>query len=440
MRPLTKSNYANISEMRARVSSSRLPLRIVGTQSGLFAEWGACSRVRLNESAPLLMSDEQAHSLLRELMVGSWTSPPSFKLQVSYQGLDLSVGLDGLSLRDIKRAWLAALRRRYSRYAVSVCLRIFPKGANLLHLARVKAMLPTLTARLAESPSLGPLLAHDLGMWSHLPNWAVVRNRMIAMGLSAWSWRWLCRQSSAYVAKFEWNQLSHLAWVNFHVALARPIPAAWVESQTGALRGLGGLQTWLRRNHESLGNPSALFVLRGVRLALKRWQECLSRADQCELEQEEFPLLADWLLATSVQVNPITRKWTYDTLMTKQFQWHLLERDNASRLENVYWPEVLGQGMVASQIEFFELTSLNALLNEARKMHHCVPSYIDRCMAGDVCLFHLHKRGPVPERATLELRRLGASRWKISQLKGPCNARVSVGMWEAANQILASLA
>ncbi len=185
---------------------------------------------------------------------------------------------------------------------------------------------------------------------------------------------------------------------------------------------------------------AALNILRGTRLALERRESNLKLEHRRELELEEFPLIADWLLgsAASATKRPviISRNWTYDTLMARQAHWHLVELDLDLGRQNVFWPEILGMGNLGDNIEFIELNSLNALLSEAKKMHHCVPSYIDRCMAGDICIFHLQIKGHTPQRGTLELRRVGAKAWQISQLKGPCNARVSSQLWSAAHLLL----
>lgn len=413
-----------------------MPLRFVNTHSGLHLEWAGLARIRLMESLPVQLGLEQAHQLLSSLRLSPWQCPPSFPLKRIWADHAVGLSLQQITLSDMQRAWFKAVRDRYGKDCVAMLLKIQPRGANLLDLARVRAHRTILSQRLLEAPTLAPLLRHDPGMWSSLDNWKMIKTRLMAMGLNAPTWRWLCRRSRAYIARFEWNQLSHIAWVNLHAAVGRQIPVSWVDAQTGALKGFGGLQTWLRRHHEQLNIDQALNLLRALRLALARRNQCGSVALQREIEQEEFPLIADWLLANPTLAkaggNGITREWTYDTLMARQSHWHLVEKQIDKTRVNVFWPEVLGMGELTSGVLFFELTSLNALLMEAKRMHHCVPSYIDRCMAGDVCLFHLQQRGAAAERATLELRKTGQGRWQVSQLKGPCNATVGDELWAAA--------
>ena len=423
-----------------RVASSRLPARFVSTRSGLFFEWGLTHRAKVSETAGLVLSDQAAWELKRALLQSTWVAPPSLRKPTDFRSVCIDLELNELQLGDLKRAWWAALRRRHGRRCLSLCLRILPKQATLVDLNQVAAHQVILAARVAENPALAPLLANDRGMWNGLENWRLVKNRFLAVGLSAASWRWLARQPVAYIAKVDWSALSHLSWVNFHAALGRRLPIDWVDPQTAALKGFSGLGSWLRRHADRLQGAEALNVLRGVRLALERRQQSVGRAHKQELETEEFPLITDWLLASAASVKGraarISRQWTYDTLMARQAHWHLVELDLDGGRPDVFWPEVLGMGSLNAKTDYFELTSLNALLNEAKKMHHCVPSYIDRCMAGDVCIFHLQIKGSHPQRATLEFQRTGARGWSISQLKGPCNSPVSAQLWAAAHELL----
>lgn len=351
--------------------------------------------------------------------------------------------LHTLTLKEMQSSWLHSLSAWYGKDTLKIGLQIYPNGLSLLRLARIRSAVGLIQARLEEQPSLGPLLAADPGMWSNLSDWKIIKNRLVAQGLLQGSWRWLARAPRAYIAKMDWGNLSHICWVNMHAAINHPDIRKFVDWQTGAVVGFSGLTAWVRRNHENLRSPQGRAVVRAIRLCLDH----ISRADNKPLVQEivkeELPLISDWLQA-KVGIDRgnregINRNWTYGTLIAKQAHWHLAELSFDSEKHNVFWPEYLGMGKLEQGYEYIELTSLNSLLQEAKKMHHCVPSYLDRCLEGTVCLFHLFKAGPNPERATLEISRSGASSWKISQLKGPCNIRASEGMWDAASGILKRL-
>lgn len=421
--------------------SRNLPVRLVSAGSGFFLEWNATWRVRIPETMTLCMSDEQAWMLRRGLQESVWVPPPSMRKVLKIDSV--LAAPEYLSLRIIKRAWLQAVRRWLGRDVFRLSLKIRPNNADLPFALRVRAHINTLKAREAEHAGLMPLLGTDPGMWSGLNNWKGIKQRFVVMGLTQLAWRWLTVQPSGYVARIDWCQLSHVAWVNCHAALDRPFPARWVDRQTAAFRGFGVLGLSVRRLADNLRSDPGVQMLKCLRLVLKRLSETEGIRNQEEVISEEFPLIADWLSSTLQSslsgAHRIRRGWTYDTLLARQAHWHLVELSMNQSHTDVFWPELLGRGQIEGQCDFMELSSLNALLREARTMHHCVPSYIDRCMAGEICLFHLQSKGAPLERATLEISRAGVNQWAITQLKGPCNTPVSNRMHQAARELLACL-
>lgn len=425
------------------IPSSSYPIRLLSARSGLYVEWALSKRSKISERFPVLLDFEHLKRLMDGYSQSTWVAPPSIRKPDSMSDCDFSLKLNNLSVNQLRSAWLMALRRRFGADRVKLALRVFGARVNLWQLSQVAAHYEVLWARLAEMPNLAPLLAADVGMWKHLPNWKVVKYRYIAMGLSPSAWRWICHQSKAYIARLDWTHLGHLAWVNLHAALQLKLRGSDIDKQTAALHGFGAASGWLRRHPDWITSESTQSFLRGIRLCLKRLDETPGRENQQEVIQEEFPLILDWMLAQVVgdlsKRVKIHRGWTYDTLMSWQSRWHLSDFGQTHTEMNVYWPEVLGMGQVLSDYDYFELSSLRALLQEAKRMHHCVPSYIDRCMEGQICLFHLSRKGHLNERATLEISREGALHWRITQLKGPCNAPVSDPMWRAAEALLVCL-
>lgn len=418
-----------------------LPVRLVSAGSGFFLEWNAQWRVRIPETMPLRLSDEQAWQVREGLLNSVWVAPPSMRRLLRVESSIAHPML--LDLKLIKRAWIQAVRQWLGLDVFKLSLKIRPQNADLPFALRVRANLATLKAREVEHPSLLPLLGTDPGMWSSMNNWQAVKHRFLAMGLTQQAWRWLTAQGHAYVSKIDWRQLSHIAWVNCHAALDRRFPVRWVDRQTAAFRGFGALGLSIRRLSEQLRTDAGVQLLKCLRLALQRLIETEGLANQEEVIAEELPLIADWLSSTlqgSLSISHrIRRGWTYDTLLARQAHWHLVELSMNQFHSDVFWPELLGRGHIDGQCDYMELSSLNALLREARTMHHCVPSYIDRCMSGEICLFHLQSKGAPLERATLEISRTGANQWGITQLKGPCNTPVSARMTSAAREVLAFL-
>lgn len=415
-----------------------LPVRLIDTKAGLVFEWGLRYRAKVKEMAPAVADYEFASCLLKDLLQSDWVPPPSLKKPAFYPEKVRS--LESVTVRLIQQAWTQAVARRYGSVVLKLGLKILPRTLDLFHLSQIKGSSHVLLERLQEHSNLGPLLSIDPSMWSQLSDWKTVKNRLIAMGMVNRTWRWLCKRKPAYIAQIDWTQLSHIAWVNFHASVALPELVHYVDRQTAAFQGLGALTTWVRANHDQLFLSHCISVLRVVKLSIKHLEQAETEQLKKEIILEELPLVADWARARVGISKPnreiVNRNWTYNTLINKQAHWHLADLVWAEPNQNIFWPEHLGSGEIAHDTQFTELSSLNALLQESKKMHHCVPSYIERCVSGEVVLFHLARRGKQLERATLEISRSGASGWAISQLKGPCNVSVSTTMWSHANVLL----
>lgn len=412
--------------------------RLVDTKVGLYFEWGLKWRARVNETEAVVADIQFAANLRQNLIDSDWVAPPCIKSPKDFPVTSHSP--NQLDLQTIQQAWTQSIIQRYGYDALRLGLQIFPHSLNLFQLSQIKSQKKVLQERLKEHPNMGPLLSVDQSMWSSLTDWKSVKSRFIAMGLLNRTWRWLCQRSPAYIAQIDWTQLSQIAWVNLHACVSLSKVAHYVDRQTAAIEGFGSLGTWVRSHHEHLHSSHCVSVLRAIRLCIEHLEQADNENLKKEIILEELPLIADWLKAR-IGINRsnreiVGRNWTYSTLINKQAHWHLADLIWLEPNQDVFWPEHLGGGDIFPDTYFVELTSLNALLKEARKMHHCVPSYIDRCISGDVVLFHLCRTGRKLERATLEVSRSGASSWAVTQLKGPCNMPVSSTMWRRAKQIL----
>lgn len=391
------------------------------------------------------LSDHQANLLLGDLHCSTWVAPPSLKppAVLDHCILAMPLGTTEPFLQVIKRAWTQALIRKFGREVVFITLKIFGSRATLANLFKVNRYHQILSARIKEHPQLASILSVDQSLWPDLHNWRIVKLRLVALGLKPSAWRWLTRQKRGYVSLVDFSDLSHLRWVNVHSEIHTHLPVALLEKQTLAIRGMGACGTWLRRQADSLASPAAKQFFRVLRLCLRRMLAEDTRENVEEIVREELPLVTDWLLANlndlATNNQGVNRKWTYDTLIARQAHWHVQDWRHDKQQPNVFWSEYLGQGCLQAGVEFIELCSLNALLQEAKRMHHCVPSYIDRCMEGEIALFHLWLKRPMNEHATLEIGKIQPTGWKINQLKGPCNGPVSSSMWLAANQLIAML-
>jgi hypothetical protein len=114
-------------------------------------------------------------------------------------------------------------------------------------------------------------------------------------------------------------------------------------------------------------------------------------------------------------------------------------------------PEGVASHSVPSVLDRFErgpacateITTYAALVAEGASMRHCVASYWAEIVAGDR-IFHLESvwDGEQPARATacyaLEVRN-GNPRYRLAQLRGPCNEAVSASMADFARALEAEL-
>ena len=112
MRPLLDFEM-NTAISIPRVRSARLPARLVSTRTGLYFEWGLNARAKLQESAAVILSEEAAWNLKAALLRSGWQPPPSIRIPEILEHTALDCTIESTSLRDIQRAWTAALRRRF---------------------------------------------------------------------------------------------------------------------------------------------------------------------------------------------------------------------------------------------------------------------------------------------------------------------------------------
>lgn len=430
------------------IRSQQLPVRLVSTATGLWFEWGLSQRAKVTEDAPARLSFQEAQALHDQMLHSPWVAPPSLKCPTALKSTSLHLNLSEMLQRQgwrvLQQAWTRAIIRRFGLDTFKLGLRIFGSNLTLWQLSQVAAHQTRLEARLAEFPRGATLLAIDTGLWSHLNNWQMIKQRLLSQGLNQSAWRWIVHQPEAVLCRFSWNSLGHLHWVNLYAGLKQPLPAQLLDAQTAALAGFGGLNQWLRRQKSvdflppRLGQKSVLMqsLFRALRLCLDHYKNTADSSTRREMILEEWPLICDWLLAKVLSEIAdrvdIQRGWTYDTLMAHQSYWHLSDFSTLYAEQEVVWPERLGLGHLDSGYEYIELTSLRALLQEAKRMHHCVPSYIHRCVGGEVCLFHIRQLGTRLERATAEFSKRPSGLWHLEQLKGPCNAQVSTLMRRAA--------
>jgi len=431
----------------ARISGEVPAARLVSCKSGLWFEWQASLRARVNETTPVTLADADAWRLVQQLQHSTWRPP----------GVRAPVQNETIFLADLQRAWFRALRNFYGQDALNITQRIFGRRATLLNISEVRGNYQVLSARLAEASDLASLLAAMPHLWRGLDNWQVVVHYLENNGLAPGVWRWLSHQSKASLSRMDLHSHHHIPWLHLWCWLGEDIPSSLFDRATGAIDGFGSMTAWVRRFVADCGaevlstlshqTPRAkvsprvrawFYIARVLRLAIEQWRLCRDQAQRDELVSDQFPLVADWLLGQVACGVRVPRSWAWRDVQKAQQAWHhqMTDTSRHKNLPSLRWHSALDRIVLSFDIYATALDSSRALVEEAKRMHHCVPSYVDRCVAGEVRLFHLRSNTGAAERATLEIR-LGAFGWQVAQLKGPCNSAVSERMWLAANELTA---
>ncbi len=427
------------------------PLTIVVTKTGLWLQWCGQQRVQLSEAEPLALTAARAQALILGLSHSLWVKPPTMK----------AIPWQTPTVYAVRKAWLTALRARFGRDVLNMVLRMFGRQAHINHVFAVRPYLRTFEQRCAERPALMSLLRYTPHVWNQLDSWRCVKLYCASLGMSAEVWRWLNRQSAGAVSRVDLHNPAHMAWLHAWCWMGRPIPSSLYDRATGAIDGFGGLSTWIRRCVEQSGPdivarrshwvhyltgrgraPAPMSrrwfqMARALRLAVDQWLSVSDSQQRLWLTHEEFPLVADWLIGVSAAQLHIAKHWQWQHVIKAQSVWHL-EMDPAGLSELAFfgWSTAIDQIQLPCDILAQALTSTRALVEESRRMHHCVPGYLERCLSGQVRLFHLRSTAGQAERATLEIRwQPHLKRWVSVQLKGPCNARVSPRMEQAAHEL-----
>ncbi len=298
-----------------------------------------------------------------------------------------------------------------------------------------------------ETPNLAPLLGSAVKRFARkgagpLGRGIVgtVRAELMAWpapaGLARRDWKWLSHQPNSMVRRLQKPDThagphANLPAIRLFAAtgLMRPDPliASLVDTGMALQRALGVLA-------RDPGNARHADLARLLRLALAEAQRRAAAGQNLRFLRDDFAYLIDWWIdeaatnAVSIPVNA-----TFASLIRRQQRWH--------QLIILRHPEFLLQWTSAlaanenSGLRAVPLTDSLMLAREGMDMRHCVASYARDCAGGHTRIFALELTAS-GQRATLELRRRAAT-WFAGQLKGPCNADVSVEMRAAAERLAA---
>jgi hypothetical protein len=148
----------------------------------------------------------------------------------------------------------------------------------------------------------------------------------------------------------------------------------------------------------------------------------------------DFPSVADWFIATKpvFDHNQIRQGWSYMEKLSEE--WHQCDGswDSYAEIISEYqypsWSCAVADRQGAwlaalppdNPYKPVPLTTPQQLLEESKMMHHCVVTYIDSCISGEVRVFSVRDARNNQRIATAELS-VRSGRWVVVQLKGKHN-------------------
>jgi hypothetical protein len=146
---------------------------------------------------------------------------------------------------------------------------------------------------------------------------------------------------------------------------------------------------------------------------------------------EECTLAEDWAQATAGRLQASKGALAWPAICRAEQAWHdeVLKTRQATGLR---WDSLVP----ACEVDGFHIVPLMdgaSLWREGQAMRHCVAAYDQRCMDGDVRVFSMSQAGK--RLATMEIIRLGETRWRLGQVKGFANATVGQPVLQAAEKI-----
>lgn len=330
----------------------------------------------------------------------------------------------------------------------SACL-IFGRGATIADFNDiVLAGAGSLNRITRETPNLAPLLVatvqrHAREGAAPVDHGALgaLRRELAARPpparLARRDWKWLARQPNSMVRRLlkadpdgQDRDAATLAIRLFcATGVRRPNPAIVALADRGQAleRALGAIAA-------DASDARLTDLARLLRLALLEAARRAGAGQSLRFLRDDTAYLIDWWIdqsGTGAPLVPVNA--TYASLIRRQQRWH--------QLIILQFPEFLQQWQSAlaahenAGLRAVPLTDSLMLAREGIDMRHCVASYARDCGAGQSRVFALELAAN-GERATVELRRR-AGTWFAGQLKGVCNADVTLEMRSAAERLAA---
>lgn len=327
-----------------------------------------------------------------------------------------------------------ALRAMLDKQVAKLCAKALPGGASLVLYNAIVRNRTGWQEMLETAPGLLPVAAQAIERhW--LPSDGQVQQQLKAAilqeGYAARDWRMLTRLP-----------LSH---------------TRWILQQHGLEACLKIAQHWAQVN---AGSPPAELFRRGAEacldpyrpLAIPDWFDRGALAEYPARQaadtdkaflHREYPDALDWLrayLAAGGQPDKQQRRAGWHWIARQSAAWHEEAVRMAARMKGArshacdHW-ESLVAAYWDGEYEVVPLLTRADLAAEGLRMHHCVGGYSRQCYAGYSRIFSIRLAGKTL--ATAEINYYADRRWRLGQVRGPCNAEAPAAILAVAQRLAA---
>lgn len=350
---------------------------------------------------------------------------------------------------DERIYWTKLVRKTYGAPALKAGYAIFGRALTLDDLAHVAKNPQPWAARAKEGVGLAPLLTTFVRARQPAPaNFKQLRESTLARGLTSFSWKWLCHQHPATVARlfaFGWADEA-IWWANLlsKAVAGKKLDPVWVEN------GRAYLQQSLYESVRQIRSTAETHILT---LQLERlFRMVPQKADPKSLVEYE---LISYAFLAGIRVPELQlsvapgRSWSSLLVSVRRqndrraaialelARVRVAAQEKADTFAAVAsWPARIGSGMLEN-IQVQELTQAKDLEVEGAIMSHCVGNggYLLECISGGHTVLSLLE--PVSHaRATLQLvKQPGSATVRIGQLTGPANSSVPQVFWKVARAL-----
>lgn len=214
------------------------------------------------------------------------------------------------------------------------------------------------------------------------------------------------------------------------------------------------IQEWGGPARQDDANPYELNNLAPMIRAIARQKDCGRY-----FYEREVSLVLDWMRTEKPVLDSNQKKADWSWYMHQQEEWHDTFRNGNETVENrvrgLSWDSDL-DGYKTKKYQIVPITTGEDLIEEGRRMHHCIASYANSCVQNTARIFSIRdnkgKRLATLElgRRTLEMSeshpeslvygskakpKINQYKWVNRQCRGACNAMVDDKIKRVADQV-----